>query len=49
MVATLHTPRMEPLRKKKADKAKKTFEKNGGFSAKHIRLQEALTEKRLRK
>lgn len=49
MVHTYRMGGMEPLRKKKADKAKKTFEKNGGFSAKHIRLQEALTEKQLRK
>jgi hypothetical protein len=34
-------------RKKKSDKAKETYERNGGFSQKHIRLAEALAEKRL--
>lgn len=32
-------------RSKKTDKAKKTYEKNGGFSQKHIRLAEALATK----
>jgi hypothetical protein len=40
---------MDPLRKKKSDKAKKTFEKNGGFSAKHVRLALALKEKSAQK
>lgn len=34
-------------RKKKSDKAKETYERNGGFLQKHIRLAEALAEKRL--
>jgi hypothetical protein len=34
-------------RKKKGDKAKETYERNGGFSQKHVRLVEALAEKRL--
>ena len=33
-------------RKKKADKAKEKYERNGGFSQKHVRLVEALAEKR---
>ena len=32
-------------RDKKGDKAKKTYERNGGFSQKHVRQAEALTEK----
>ena len=34
-------------RKKKSDKAKETYERNGGFSQKHVRLSELLAEKRL--
>jgi hypothetical protein len=40
---------MEPpnaKRAKKSDKAKKTYEKNGNFSQKHVRLIEALAEKK---
>jgi hypothetical protein len=33
-------------RAKKSDKAKKTYEKNGHLSQKHVRLIEALAEKR---
>lgn len=33
-------------RKKKDDKAKEKYERNGGFSQKHVRLAEALAEKR---
>jgi hypothetical protein len=33
-------------RNKKSDKAKKSFEKNGGFSQKHVRLAEALASKK---
>ena len=33
-------------RRKKSDKAKEKFERNGGYSQKHVRLQEALAEKR---
>jgi hypothetical protein len=33
-------------RRKKSDKAKEKFERNGGHSQKHIRLQEAAAEKR---
>ena len=33
-------------RKKKDDKAKEKYERNGGFSQKHVRLVEALAEKR---
>lgn len=32
-------------RNKKSDKAKKTYERNGGFSQKHVRQTEALAEK----
>lgn len=32
-------------RQKKSDKAKEKYERNGGFSQKHIRIQEALREK----
>jgi hypothetical protein len=43
---------MEPpnaKRAKKSDKAKKTHEKNGNFSQKHVRLIEALAEKKVPK
>jgi hypothetical protein len=33
-------------RKKKSDKAKETYERNGGFSQKHVRLMEATIAKR---
>jgi len=33
-------------RKKKGDKAKEKYERNGGFTQKHIRLTEALKEKK---
>jgi hypothetical protein len=33
-------------RNKKSDKAKETYERNGGFSQKHVRLMEAMAEKR---
>ena len=33
-------------RKKKDDKAKEKYERNGGFSQKHVRLAEAVAEKR---
>jgi hypothetical protein len=33
-------------RSKKSDKAKETYERNGGFSQKHVRLMEAMAEKR---
>lgn len=33
-------------RSKKSDKAKKTHDKNGSFSQKHVRYMEALAEKR---
>jgi hypothetical protein len=33
-------------RKKKDDKAKEKHERNGGFSKKHVRIAEALAEKR---
>ena len=36
-------------RAKKSDKAKKTHEKNGNFSQKHVRLIEALAEKKVPK
>ena len=32
-------------RNKKDDKAKKTYERNGGFSQKHVRQAEAIAEK----
>lgn len=42
---------MEPnvSRKKKDDKAKEKYERNGGFSQKHVRLAAALAEKRASK
>lgn len=33
-------------RSKKDDKAKEKYERNGGYSQKHVRLAEALAEKR---
>ena len=33
-------------RNKKSDKARETYERNGGFSQKHVRLMEAMAEKR---
>jgi hypothetical protein len=39
-----HTPR-----KKKSDKAKEKFARNGGYSQKHVRITEALQEKRKQK
>jgi hypothetical protein len=33
-------------RNKKDDKAKEKYERNGGFSQKHVRLAEAMAEKR---
>ena len=33
-------------RAKKSDKGKASYEKNGGFSQKHVRLAEALREKK---
>ena len=33
-------------RNKKRDKAKETFERNGPFSQKHVRMMEAMAEKR---
>jgi hypothetical protein len=32
-------------RRKKSDKAKEKFERNGGFSQKHVRLAEAVKPK----
>jgi hypothetical protein len=34
-------------RDKKSDKGKEKYERNGGFSQKHIRIAEALREKRV--
>ena len=34
-------------RTKKSDKAKQTYERNGGFSQKHIRIAELLAARRL--
>jgi len=33
-------------RKKKGEKAKEKYERNGGFTKKHIRIAEALKEKK---
>ena len=33
-------------RNKKSDKAKESYDRNGGFSQKHVRLMEAMAEKR---
>lgn len=33
-------------RKKKSDKAKEKFARNGGYSTKHVRIQEAIAEKK---
>ena len=35
-------------RKKKSDKSKEKYERNGGFSQKHVRLAQALAEKKAR-
>jgi len=32
-------------RNKKSDKAKEKFQRNGGFTQKHVRIAEALAEK----
>ncbi len=37
---------MDSQRRKKSDKAKEKYERNGGFSQKHVRLQAAVAEKR---
>ena len=34
-------------RNKKSDKAKETYERNGGFSQKHVRIAELLAARRL--
>ena len=34
-------------RRKKSDKAKEKYERNGAFSQKHVRIAEALSEKKL--
>lgn len=34
-------------RSKKSDKAKETYERNGGFSQKHVRITELLAARRL--
>ena len=34
-------------RNKKSDKAKETFERNGGKTKKHVRIMEAMAEKRV--
>ena len=34
-------------RNKKSDKAKETFERNGGKTTKHVRIMEAMAEKRV--
>lgn len=34
-------------RNKKSDKAKETYERNGGFSQKHVRISEILAARRL--
>ncbi len=39
----------DPKRRKKADKAKDKYARNGGFSQKHVRLQEAIVEKNTHK
>lgn len=36
-------------RKKKSDKAKEKYERNGGYSQKHVRAMEALAERRAAK
>ena len=36
----------DPKRRKKSDKAKEKYELNGGFTQKHIRLQQTLMESR---
>ena len=36
-------------RNKKSDKEKKNFEKTGGLSQKHVRLQEAISNKHIEK
>lgn len=50
LVPELHTSdKMDNIkvgRNKKADKAKEKYERNGGFSKKHVRITEATMEKR---
>lgn len=49
---TLSTVAMENIkvdRRKKSDKARETYERNGGFSEKHIRIAAAQAEKRASK
>ena len=43
-----HTIHMDPpiKRAKKSDKAKRTYELNGAYTAKHLRIAEALSEKK---
>jgi hypothetical protein len=43
-----HTIHMDPpiKRSKKSDKAKRTYELNGAYTAKHLRIAEALSEKK---
>ncbi len=36
----------DPKRRKKSDKAKDKFDRNGGFSQKHVRMREAMMEVR---
>ena len=36
----------DPKRRKKSDKAKEKYERNGGFSQKHVRLSEEIQTKR---
>jgi helix-turn-helix protein len=36
-------------RKKKSDKARDKYARNGGFSQKHIRIAQALSEKNVRR
>jgi hypothetical protein len=39
-------PQIKTKRKKKSDKAKEKFERNGKFSKKAVRVMEALKEKK---
>ena len=38
-------PGVKPARRKGSDKAKRTYERNGGFSTKHLRLKVKEMEK----
>jgi hypothetical protein len=48
-IITMDNPEPKVKRNKKSDKQKKTFEKNGTFTQKHIRLAEAMKTQQSKK